>query len=234
VDEKKALLRAHYEAIFYRDLVDRCKLDPELLDLVLSTLVSSAAGQFSASKLLNVVKSLGFKCSKSTLIRYVECARQAYLLLLSEIHSPSVRSRKQYPRKVYVVDNGIITTVYPEAAESIGKLMENAVAVELARRGYTLRYWREYGRREGGEVDFVVVRGARARMLIQVTYALEKPGVRPRELRALVKASRELEVREALVITWDFRGEEELGGLRVMYVPMWMLLLEPERYLPPR
>jgi hypothetical protein len=79
VEEKRALLKAHYEAIFYRDLVDRCKLDPELLDLVLSTLVSSAAGQFSASKLLNVAKSLGFKCSKATLIRYVECARQAYL-----------------------------------------------------------------------------------------------------------------------------------------------------------
>lgn len=159
VDERRALLRAHYEAIFYRDLVDRCKLDPELLNLVLSALVSSAAGQFSVSKLYNVVKSLGFKCSKATLTKYVECARQAYLLLLSEIHSPSIRSRKRYPRKVYVVENGIITAVYPEARESLGRLMENAAAVELARRGYALRYWREYGKREGGEVDFVILEG---------------------------------------------------------------------------
>jgi len=234
VDEKRVLLRAHYEAIFYRDLVDRCKLDPELLDLVLSTLVSSAAGQFSVSKLFNVVKSLGFKCSKATLIKYVECARQAYLLLLSEIHSPSIRSRKQYPRKVYVVDNGIVTALCPEAKESFGKLMENTLAVELARRGYALRYWREYGKRDGGEVDFVIVEGARAKQLIQVTYAREKPDVKARELKALTKASGELGAREALVVTWDYRGEEVLDGLRVKYVPLWLWLLEPEKYLPPR
>jgi predicted AAA+ superfamily ATPase len=233
VEEKRALLRAHYEAIFYRDLVDRCKLDPELLDLVLSTLVSSAAGQFSASKLLNVAKSLGFKCSKATLIRYVECARQAYLLLLSEIHSPSIRNRRQYPRKVYVVDNGIVTAVSPEAAGSLGRLMENAVAIELARRGYALRYWREYGKREGGEVDFVIADGARAKLLIQVTYARGRPDVRARKLKALAKASEELGAREALVITWDFRGEDALGGLRVRYVPLWLWLLEPEKHLPP-
>ena len=44
--------------------------------------------------------------------------------------------------------------------------------------------------------------------------------MKTRELKALAKASEELGVRDALVITWDYRGEEALSGLRVRYVPL--------------
>ncbi|MEM4569559.1 MAG: ATP-binding protein [Thermofilaceae archaeon] len=224
-EEKRRVLKAHYEAIFYRDLVDRCKLDPELLDALLTALISSFAGLYSASKLHNYVKSLGLRCSKATLIKYVSCAQQAYLLFLSQIHSPSARSRRQYPRKAYVVDNGIITTLVPEAAENLGRLMENAVAVELVRRGWELRYWREYGRREGREVDFVLIQGLKVRQLVQVTYASSRSEVKGRELEALRKAGEELGCRDALIITWDYEGREEFEGLEVRYTPLWKWLL---------
>ncbi|MCC6003267.1 MAG: hypothetical protein LM590_02915 [Thermofilum sp.] len=66
---------------------------------MLSTLVTGATGLFSVSKLYNFSKSLGYRTSKAKLIEYVECARQAYLVLLSEIYSPTIRNRKQYPKK---------------------------------------------------------------------------------------------------------------------------------------
>ena len=225
-EERKRILNAHYEAIFYRDLVDRCKLDPELLDAALSAVTSSPAGLLSASRLCNYVKSLGLRCGKATLLKYIECARQSYLLLLSEIQSPSVRNRRQYPRKAYVVDNGIVTARFSDASENLGALMENAVAVELARRGFSLRYWREYGSREGREVDFVLADGRRVLRLIQVTRASARSEVRERELRALELASEELGCNDALVITWDYAGDEALGDLRVRYVPLWAWLLE--------
>lgn len=81
-------------------------------------------------------------------------------------------------------------------------------------------------------MDFVIIEGVRAKLLVQVTYAPGKPDVRARVHKALAKASEELGVRDALVITWDYLGEEEPGGLRVRYVPLW--LLEAEKYSPPR
>ncbi|MEZ0345631.1 MAG: ATP-binding protein [Infirmifilum sp.] len=224
-DERIRILRSHYEAIFYRDLVERCKLDPELLDVVLRSLISSFAGYFSASRLSNYLRTIGLPHSKSTILKCVACAQQAYLILLSEIHSYSVRNRRQYPRKVYIADTGVATLIAPEAAESMGRLMENAVAVELFRRGVELRHWREYGRREGAEVDFVVVQGLRAAQLVQVTYARSRGELRSRELAALAKASRELGCSDAVVITWDYEGYEELDGLRVRFTPLWKWLL---------
>jgi len=58
-------------------------------------------------------------------------------------------------------------------------------------------------------VDFVIIEGVRAKLLVQVTYAPGKPDVRARVHKALAKASEELGVRDALVITWDYLGEEE-------------------------
>jgi len=224
-EERRRVLLAHYDAIFYRDLVDRCGLDPDLLDAALSSIVSSPAGFFSASKLCNYMRSIGIGCSKAALLKYVECARQSYLVLLSEIYSRSARNRRQYPRKAYVVDNGIVTARYPEVAGRTGVLMENAVAVELARRGIELRYWREYGRREGREVDFVISDGGSIRQLVQVTYAISGSGIRDREIRALEAASAELGCRESLVITWDYWGRGLIGDLEVRYVPLWAWLL---------
>jgi predicted AAA+ superfamily ATPase len=62
--------------------------------------------------------------------------------------------------------------------------------------------------------------------LIQVTRAGARSEVRERELRALELASEELGCNDALVITWDYAGDEALGDLRVRYVPLWAWLLE--------
>ena len=85
--------------------------------------------------------------------------------------------------------------------------MENVVAVELLRRisywspEVELYYYKDYSQRE---VDFVI---------------------KERELKALVKASKELSCGNLKVITWDYEGEEELKGRRIRFVPLWKWLL---------
>jgi predicted AAA+ superfamily ATPase len=166
-------------------------------------------------KALQLCKVTGIQDKQSQLIEYVECARQTYLVL-SEIYSPTIRNRKQYPKKAYVIDNGIITAINPD------------VAVELARNGYTLNYWREYGKREGPEVDFVITDGHRPRQLVQVTYASSKTEIKPREKAALIKASKEFQTTHALVITWDLKAQEQHGNLKITYIPLWLWLLQPK------
>jgi len=61
--------------------------------------------------------------------------------------------------------------------------------------------------------------------LVQVCYDLENINTRERELKSLVKASKELECTDLLVITWDYEGEEDFRGNRIRFVPLWKWLL---------
>jgi len=146
-----------------------------------------------------------------------------------EIFSYSIKERKQYPKKLYVVDNGIVRAIYPNAEKSFGRLMENSVAVELLRRKesskFEVFYWKEYGKRNGNEVDFVIREGMSIKKLIQVTYANSKDEIEKREVENLIKASEELKCKDLLIITWDYEGELEVESRKVKCLPLWKWLI---------
>jgi len=76
-------------------------------------------------------------------------------------------------------------------------------------------------------VDFVVKDGLKIKQLIQVCYDIDDPGTRERELKSLVKASKELNFKgdDLRVITWDYEAEEEFKGKVIKFAPLWKWLL---------
>ena len=225
-EEKRRLLRTYYETIFYKDLMERYRIrDPALLDEFLRYSISTFSKYLSISKAYNYLKSIGLKCSKSTLIKFLRYANEIYFLFPVEIFSYSIKDRRQYPKKIYVVSNGIITSLFPETLDNKGRLMENTVAIELVRRGKQSFYWREYGKREGMEVDFVIRKGLRIEKLLQVTYATSLNEVKDREIEGLIKAGKALKCNNLQIITWDYEGEEMMHGKRISFVPLWKWLL---------
>jgi predicted AAA+ superfamily ATPase len=79
-------------------------------------------------------------------------------------------------------------------------------------------------------VDFVVKEGMHVTQLIQVCINIDDPKTKARELRALLKASVELNCKNLLVLTESVEGEEETSwfGLRgtVRFLPLRHWLLE--------
>jgi len=226
---KEKILQSYYNAIFYRDLVERYRLGPVLLDAFLKYAISCFSKQISISKIYNYLKTLGLKCSKSTLIKFLNVSCEVFFLFPVEIFSYSVKDKKQYPRKLYVVDNGIIISIYPEYKDKIGRLMENTVFVELKRREFEGKisqvfYWKDHQQRE---VDFVVKKGGKITQLIQVCYEIENySATKEREIRNLSKASKELKCKDLLVITWDYKEKETYKNKTIKYTPLWKWLLE--------
>ena len=55
-------------------------------------------------------------------------------LLPREIFSYKVKDRLQYPKKIYMVDTGLINELVSKFSENYGRFMENVVAIELKRR----------------------------------------------------------------------------------------------------
>jgi predicted AAA+ superfamily ATPase len=72
-----------------------------------------------------------------------------------------------------------------------------------------------------------VKNGLSIKQLIQVTYASGRDEVNQREVKALLKASKELRCKNLLVITWDYEDEAVSNSEKVRYVPLWKWLLNP-------
>jgi len=230
-DIKIKILRSYFNAIFYADIAERFGIkNISLLDVFLKYCIKNSSKYFSASKVYRFLKNAGYKCSKQTILNFLEYSKSAFFIFPFEIFSFSIKSSKQYPKKIYIVDNGIITSLYPELKESFGILMENAVAIELLRRSelskFDILYWKEYGKSEGKEVDFLIKEGLEIKQLIQVTYASSKDEIERREIKSLIKASELLKCNNLLIITWGYEDEIKENSKVIKCVPLWKWLLK--------
>ncbi len=82
----------------------------------------------------------------------------------------------------------------------------------------------------GEQYENVDKQGLRVTQLIQVCHSLESPRTKAREVRALLKASRELGCDRLLVLTDSEEGEERASWFgmdgTVRFMPLWRWLLE--------
>ena len=82
-------------------------------------------------------------------------------------------------------------------------------------------YWKNQ-RHE--EVDFLVKVGQKVKQLIQVCWNINEYKTKERELKALLKASREVKCRDLLVITEDYEAEEEIKAINKIYTVKFLSL----------
>lgn len=218
-------LQSLFDSIILKDIVRRyrIKYSGALYELA-KHLVSGFAQEASFTNLKNM---LNFR-SVHTVQNYVGYIEETYLVFSLDRFSFKQKERITSPKKMYVVDAGLINAIAFQFSENFGRLMENTVAVELLRRrscegaNTGLYYYKDYF---GKEADFVIKEGPKVRQLIQVCYDVGNEGTKEREIKGLLKASDDLRCNDLMVITWDYGGEESVGGKKIRYVPLWKWLL---------
>ena len=84
-------------------------------------------------------------------------------------------------------------------------------------------YWKDY---QQNEVDFVVKRRSKIIELLQVSYISDKNEIKEREIKSLIKASKELRCDNLRVITWDYESEEKINKKKIKFIPLWKWLLD--------
>jgi len=220
--EKEKILKEILDVTIYRDIVERFKVkNVKVLRLLLKGLISST--YFSVHKFYNYLKSLGIKVSKNTIYNYVEYFSDSLILYTLRKYSKSYKETEQTIPKIYLVDNGLLII---NGIENLGRLMENVVFLELIRRNFVLNENLFYFIPNYKEVDFVLKSGEKITQLIQVCYNLDDFNTKERELNALLKASKDLNCSNMLVISWDYEGREKFKGKKIMFLPLWKWLLE--------
>ncbi|MEK6836929.1 MAG: ATP-binding protein [Nanoarchaeota archaeon] len=225
-NKKLELSQSYYSTVIKRDIIERYKIkNEESLKALLKLLLDSK--EYSISKTYNTLKSLGYKIGKSTVQTYISCIENSYFAFSLPIFSYKIKDQMQYPKKVYFIDNVFINSISTKFLDNWGRLYENIVAIELKRRKIESYYWKNV---EKEEVDFIVKGDKKIEQLIQVCYDITDRDTKKREIRAILKASKELKCDNLLIINQDYFGDEDVEwfGIRkkVKFIPLWKWLLE--------
>jgi len=230
-DLREKILKEYFDTIFFRDFVERHELKSlGIARFVFSFVFQNFASEISVNKIVNFLKSEGKKFGKNTVYSYVEKLQDTQAVFFVNRISGKIYVKESWPRKAYVCDTGI-STIF-RFSEDMGKLMENAVFLELKRKQnenpwLEIYYYRDYQQRE---VDFVLKRGLAVEQLIQVTYASDRAGIGKREAEALLKVSSEFKCKNLTIITWDYEGEFALTienkHKQINCIPLWKWLIK--------
>ncbi|MEK6893683.1 MAG: ATP-binding protein [Nanoarchaeota archaeon] len=228
-EKKLKIINEYFSLIVYRDIIERYKLKNTLLvKWIIKALSSSFSNEFSVNKLFLTLKSQGFRVSKNTLYSYVSILEDSLFSFMHPKFNYAIRNKKFSINKAYLCDTAFVKLV--ENSRDIGRKMENMVFLQLERRKgslTTISYWKNT---QGEEVDFVIKEGVNIKQLIQVSYNISDSETKKREIRSLLRASKELKCNNLIVITWDYEKIEEISWFgikrKVHFVPVWKWLLK--------
>lgn len=185
--------------IVYRDVAVRYNIrDEHSLKSLLAYLMGNVGNLVSATK---VKQMLGMK-STSTVSDYFSYLEQTYLIGFVPKFSYSYKAQLLNPKKVYCVDNGIVSVASPSFTRDEGRRLENMVFAELRRRYSEIFYYNENRK----ECDFIVVRDAVPRLAVQVCYDLTAEN-RRREVDGLLDALAFFRMNEGVILTYNQRDK---------------------------
>lgn len=221
VDEraKRKILQTYFDTTFYRDVLDRYRLRArDLLELLMRNLLEGYASAFSISAFEKQVKSHGLPGSKRSIALYARYLEEAFFVTAFEKFDYSPRKRTMNPKKTYLMDNGF-SLLGGAFTENKGRLLENAVAVELYRRRAKTMYYKGKG-----ECDFVVQLRPRPEEAWQVCWELNRDNER-RELQGLNEARRGLGIERGGILTYSQEGTRMIDGAAIAVQPVWKWLL---------
>ena len=188
-------LKELYNDIIYRDIVVRHKLpsDRQIRE-VAYYLASNYTHRFTYN---SVAKATGIK-SADTATDYIGYLEESYLVGVVTKYDYKVGEQMKSPKKVYFVDNGLVSQIGFNFSNNFGQKLENAVYVELRRREKEIFYFHDKG-----ECDFVIREGKDIVAAYQVTVSLKDEKTRKREEDGLKAAMDAFGLREGYIITKD-------------------------------
>lgn len=217
--ERKEVIQEYFRTLVQRDLIERFNIrEDALLNDTVKLLLNSLT--VSISKMTKTLQSMGYRCSKNTISNYISYLEKSFFLFQVMYYSRNVKDQMQYPRKIYIIDNGFLKYLALRPGES--RFLENVVAVELKRRGYEFFYWKSG---KGEEIDFVLMENGIATQLIQVSVDISQPDTRDREVRALRKGMKHFGKNKGLILTYEAEEIIQQNGYEIEVRPVWKWLL---------
>ncbi len=217
LDIRKSILENLYKSVLQHDIIEKYRIRKiNEFRLFMNAVFGSACRDLSLAKTMQWFDGQGIRISNQTVSNYLRYAESVFLVRLLYQYSRKPKERKTKP-KAYPLDAGILGLF----ENSRGKKLEDAVFVELLRRGKEVYYYKH----GATDVDFVIVENGLVSEIIQVSYSIADANAYNREISSIEKALKELECNKASIITFDEERTIQVNNAQVAVVPAWKWLL---------
>ena len=217
-----------FDSIIWKDVVKRHKIrNTEDINNMALYLLTNFCNPLSAN---DIAGALNIK-SVTTTQKFMGYLHEPFLFYYLPRYNNKLKLMAKAPRKIYVVDNGLVTAKAFSTSDNLGRLLENQVFVNLLRNGYdpekSMFYYRT---RNDKEIDFVLRENNRVKHLVQVSYEMSSDKTIRRECSALVEAAQELHCNDLYVLTRNETQTIEWGGCTIQVLPVteWFYQKQPD------
>jgi predicted AAA+ superfamily ATPase len=172
-----------FNSVMLKDVIVRHNIrDAELLERIVRFLMDNMGNVFSAKKVSDFLKSQGRRLSSETVYNYLNALKEAFLIRKVSRYDIKGKRQLETQEKYYLEDHGIKHAVLGYRENDIPGLLENAVFMELKRRGYAVHI----GQLNKTEVDFIGDQREK-KLYIQVCYLLANRETADREFGPLLE-----------------------------------------------
>jgi len=215
------LLQEYFNVMIYRDIIERYKVkNAQVLKFFIKKMFVSVTGSFSINKIYNELKSMGYKISNNYLYDFLTWSNAVFLVqTVNKFHFSEIKQEKS-DKKIYIIDNGLLSAIDFSISKNWGKLLENQVALEFIKRGDNIFYFRNKY-----ECDFIVQRESEF-FPVQVSWSIKDDDIKNRELKGLAEACKTLGVKEGIIITFDEEAEINHHDLNISAIPFYKMFKE--------
>lgn len=196
--DKAEYLNMICNTVVTKDIVDRYNIrNEELFTAVIELLCSSIGSYVSASKIANTLKSNGYKTvDNETISRYLSYMCDAFLFYKVNRYDIKGKEYLRTQNKYYICDMGIRNAKINYRQMEMTHIIENIVYLELIKKGYIV----DIGKNKDKEIDFLAKDLIGNQYYIQVSYSIENPETREREISAFYNLD---DGYKKIVITMD-------------------------------
>ncbi len=211
-------LQEYFNVLLYKDLAERYNITNTVaLKFFLKRIISSSTKQISINKIFNELKSSGIKIGKNTLYEFLEYVQNIYLALTLQKYDNSLINKELGEKKIYSIDIGLNNATEFRFSDDIGKSLENAVFLELKRKEFDIYYYRT----SKSECDFLVFDKNTISDVIQVTFDMSDENTKNREIKGLIEACKNFDLKSGTIITFDSEDELIENGIKIKIIPFY-------------
>lgn len=211
------ILTSLFDDILFRDIAVRHGIrDVKSLQRLLLYLTANVGSPVTATRLTSM---LGIK-SSATILDYFTYFEQSWILGLLPKFSWSYRAQLINPRKVYIIDNGLVNAVSPSFSANQGRKLENMLYWYFRQKQKGIFYFNE----TGNECDFILFSNNQVEEAIQVCYQLDAENS-DREQNGLLAAMDFFKLTRGTIVTMNQQDEIKLGDKNIRVIPAYQFII---------
>ena len=202
--------------ILFRDIFSRYNLrNQDIYKKIVQYLLSNVGKEVSSNNLKNTFEI----ASTTSVLEFLNYLVNAYLLFLVPKYDTSLKVQVRNPKKVYAIDQGLVSFSSVSGSPYYGRLFENAIFLHLKRSGKEIWYFK--GKKE---CDFIYRESKTSFSAIQVCWKVDQQNLK-REVDGLVEAMNSLQLKNGSIVTFNQEDKIVQENLTIEIIPAWKWLI---------